>query len=40
VVAPADGRINMITTDPRVAAGDTIARIVWWSPDPACQNGC
>jgi hypothetical protein len=30
----------MITTDPRVAAGDTIARIVWWSTDPACQNGC
>lgn len=40
VPAPADGRINMITTDPRVAPGDTIARIVWWSPDPACQNGC
>lgn len=40
VLAPQAGRINMITTDPRVAAGDTIARIVWWSPDPACQNGC
>jgi uncharacterized protein len=40
VTAPADGRINMIATDPRIAAGDTIARIVWWSPDPACTNGC
>lgn len=40
VTAPTNGRINMITTDPRVAAGDTIARIVWWSADPACQNGC
>lgn len=40
VMAPTEGRINMITTDPRVAQGDTIARIVWWSPDPACQNGC
>ena len=40
VKAPADGRINMITTDPRVDQGSTIARIVWWSADPACQNGC
>lgn len=40
IAAPADGRINMIATDPRVAAGDTIARIVWWSPNPACANGC
>ena len=40
VTAPVAGRINMITTDPRVAQGDTIVRIVWWSPDPACQNGC
>jgi predicted deacylase len=40
VTAPVAGRINMITTDPRVSQGDTIVRIVWWSPDPACQNGC
>jgi uncharacterized protein len=40
VRSPAAGRINMIATDPRVAAGDTVARIVWWSPDPACTNGC
>ena len=40
VMAPNAGRINMITTDPRVAQGDTIARIVWWSTDTACANGC
>ena len=40
VVAPVDGRINMVATDPRTDQGGTIARIVWWSPDPACQNGC
>lgn len=40
VMAPAEGRINMIATDPRTDQGGTIARIVWWSPDPACVNGC
>ncbi|MEN9933057.1 MAG: hypothetical protein RIS17_1630, partial [Pseudomonadota bacterium] len=40
VVSPADGRINMIATDPRVEQGSTVARIVWWSADPACANGC
>lgn len=40
VVAPVDGRINMVATDPRTAQGGTVARIVWWSPDPACENGC
>jgi hypothetical protein len=40
VLAPVDGRINMVTTDPRTPQGGTIARIVWWSPDPACTNGC
>jgi uncharacterized protein len=40
VVAPVDGRINMVATDPRTPQGGTVARIVWWSPDPACQNGC
>lgn len=40
VAAPADGRINMVATDPRVDQGGTVARIVWWSPDPACTNGC
>ena len=40
VNAPAAGRINMITTDPRIAQGDTVVRIVWWSIDPACANGC
>ncbi|WP_353218493.1 succinylglutamate desuccinylase/aspartoacylase family protein [Sandarakinorhabdus sp.] len=40
IVAPVDGRINMIATDPRIDQGGTIARIVWWSTDPACTNGC
>ncbi|MBU6165118.1 MAG: succinylglutamate desuccinylase/aspartoacylase family protein [Alphaproteobacteria bacterium] len=40
VASPADGRIAMIATDPRTDAGGTLARIVWWSPDPACANGC
>ncbi|WP_439547532.1 succinylglutamate desuccinylase/aspartoacylase family protein [Sandarakinorhabdus sp.] len=40
VMAPAEGRINMIATDPRTDQGGTIARIVWWSPDPVCANGC
>ena len=40
VAAPVDGRINMIATDPRTDQGATVARIVWWSADPACANGC
>jgi hypothetical protein len=40
VVAPASGRINTIATDPRRDAGDMVARIVWWDPDPKCALGC
>lgn len=40
VAAPVTGRINMVAIDPRVDQGGTVARIVWWSPDPACTNGC
>jgi predicted deacylase len=40
VISPADGRINMIATDPRTDQGGSVARITWWSPDPACANGC
>ena len=40
VKAPVAGRINMVATDPRTDIGGTLARIVWWSPDPACANGC
>lgn len=40
IASPADGRINMVATDPRIDAGSTVARIVWWSADPACANGC
>jgi len=40
VLSPADGRINMIATDPRTDQGASVARITWWSPDPACTNGC
>ena len=40
VNAPVAGRINTIATDPRRDAGDMVARIVWWDPDPKCANGC
>jgi len=40
VLSPVDGRINMIATDPRLDPGSTVARIVWWSADPRCENGC
>jgi predicted deacylase len=40
VNAPASGRINTIATDPRRDAGDMVARIVWWDPDPQCALGC
>jgi uncharacterized protein len=40
VLSPVDGRISMVATDPRTDQGGTIARIVWWSPAPACENGC
>ena len=40
VSAPVAGRINTIATDPRRDAGDMVARIVWWDPDPKCANGC
>jgi hypothetical protein len=40
VAAPATGRINMVATDPRIDQGGTVARIVWWSADPVCSNGC
>ncbi len=40
VASPVEGRINMIATDPRTDQGSSVARVVWWSTDPACQNGC
>ncbi|MFZ4690786.1 MAG: succinylglutamate desuccinylase/aspartoacylase family protein [Polymorphobacter sp.] len=40
VLAPESGRINTIATDPRRDAGDMVARIVWWDPDPKCALGC
>ncbi len=40
VAAPETGRINTIATDPRRDAGDMVARIVWWDPDPKCALGC
>lgn len=40
ITAPAGGRINTIATDPRREAGDMVARIVWWDPDPKCASGC
>lgn len=40
ILSPVDGRINMIATDPRTEPGASVARITWWSADPACANGC
>ncbi len=40
IPAPATGHINTVFTDPRRARGGMIARIVYWSDDPACREGC
>jgi len=40
IVAPRDGRINTIATDPTREAGDMVVRIVWSSDDPKCAMGC
>jgi predicted deacylase len=40
VRAPVAGKINVIATDPTREPGDTVARIVWWSKDPKCKDGC
>ena len=38
--APVAGKINVIATDPTREPGDTVVRIVWWSKDPKCKDGC
>ena len=40
VRAPQAGRVNTVATDPTREAGDMVVRIVWWSPDPKCKDGC
>ncbi len=40
VAAPVAGRVNTIATDPRMARGDMLLRIVSWSDDPKCAMGC
>ncbi len=40
VAAPVAGRVNTIATDPRRPRGGTLMRIVWWSTDPKCTDGC
>jgi uncharacterized protein len=34
------GRVNTIATDPTREPGDMVVRIVWWSKDPKCKDGC
>jgi len=38
--APVAGRINTVATDPTREPGDMVVRIVWWSTDAKCRNGC
>jgi predicted deacylase len=38
--APVAGKINTIATDPTREPGDMVVRIVWWSKDPKCKDGC
>lgn len=38
--APVAGRVNTIATDPTREPGDMVVRIVWWSKDPKCKDGC
>ena len=40
ITAPVAGRVNTVFTDPRRPRGGMIARIVYWSDDPACREGC
>ena len=40
VTAPVAGRINTSFTDPRRERGGMIVRIVYWSDDPKCREGC
>lgn len=40
VHAPVSGRINTLATDPTRDPGDMLVRIVWWSKDPKCTDGC
>lgn len=38
--APVAGKINTVATDPTREPGDMVVRIVWWSKDPKCKDGC
>ncbi len=40
IAAPRAGVVNTVFTDPRREAGSVVARIVYWSDDPACRDGC
>ena len=40
IAAPVGGRINTSFTDPRRERGGMIVRIVYWSDDPKCAEGC
>ncbi len=38
--APVAGKVNTLATDPTREPGDMVVRIVWWSQDPKCKDGC
>lgn len=38
--APVAGKINTLATDPTREPGDMVVRIIWWSKDPKCKDGC
>ena len=40
VRAPVAGRVNTVATDPSREGGDMVARLVWWSEDAKCREGC
>lgn len=40
VRAPVAGRVNTVATDPSREGGDMVVRLVWWSTDPKCKDGC
>ena len=40
IIAPETGRINTLATDPLRDPGDMLLRILYWSDDPKCAEGC
>lgn len=40
IIAPVSGRLHTVATTPLRDPGDMIARILFWSTDPKCVEGC